>query len=95
MYLESVESFVQQAQDLYKADPLRCRYTMKYRHCDGKLVIKITDNKTVSSSDSTKNFIPLDFNLKRFSAVSHLALPNPRYLMNSLFSFFLYAVSTI
>lgn len=23
------------------------RYCMKYRHCDGKLVLKVTDNKEV------------------------------------------------
>jgi signal recognition particle subunit SRP9 len=47
MYLESIDSFVQQAEELYKADPLKCRYTMKYRHCDGKLVLKLTDDTTV------------------------------------------------
>ena len=47
MYLESIDSFVHQAEELYKADPLKCRYTLKYRHCDGKLVVKLTDNTTV------------------------------------------------
>ncbi|KAG5548880.1 hypothetical protein RHGRI_014291 [Rhododendron griersonianum] len=29
------------------------RYTMKYRHYDGKLVLKVTDNREVNKSDST------------------------------------------
>ncbi len=24
------------------------RYVIKYRHCEGKIVLKVTDNKTVS-----------------------------------------------
>lgn len=26
---------------------VQTRYVMKYRHCDGKLVLKVTDNKEV------------------------------------------------
>jgi len=47
MYLETVESFLIQAEDLYKSNPLKTRYSMKYRHCDGKLVVKVTDDTTV------------------------------------------------
>ncbi len=46
MYLETVESFMAQAEDLYRANPARCRYTLKYRDSDGKLVVKMTDNAT-------------------------------------------------
>eukprot|EP00890_Picochlorum_soloecismus_P001288 jgi/Picsp_1/215/NSC_00214-R1_signal recognition particle 9 kda protein len=46
MYLETVESFLVQAEDLYKSNPLKTRYVMKYRHCDGKLVVKVTDDRT-------------------------------------------------
>ena len=28
------------------------RYVMKYRHCDGKLVLKVTDDKVVRCVDS-------------------------------------------
>lgn len=27
------------------------RYSMKYRHCDGKLVLKVTDDKEVKISE--------------------------------------------
>lgn len=49
MYIENWESFYQQAELLYKANPLRTRHSIKYRHCDGKLVIKVTDDNTVSA----------------------------------------------
>ena len=40
-------SFYQQAVALYKAAPLKARFVTKYRHCDGKLVLKVTDDVTV------------------------------------------------
>lgn len=46
MYLETVESFIAQAEDLYRANPAQCRYALKYRDSDGKLVVKMTDNAT-------------------------------------------------
>lgn len=46
MYLETVESFLVQAQDLFRSNPLQTRYSIKYRHCDQKLVAKITDDVT-------------------------------------------------
>ena len=49
MYLESLDSFVQQAEALFASNPLKTRYVMKYRHCDGKLVLKVTDDDTVSA----------------------------------------------
>lgn len=50
MYVESWDSFLQQAEDLYLANPLRTRYSIKYRHCDGKLVLKVTDDYTVGGA---------------------------------------------
>jgi signal recognition particle subunit SRP9 len=47
MYLETIESFLVQAEDLYRSNPLKTRYSIKYRHCDGKLVVKVTDDVTV------------------------------------------------
>lgn len=49
MYIENWESFYQQAEALYTANPLLTRYSIKYRHCDGKLSVKVTDNTTVSA----------------------------------------------
>ena len=46
MYLETVESFLVQAEDLFRTNPLQTRYSIKYRHCDQKLVAKVTDDVT-------------------------------------------------
>ena len=45
MYVEDFESFMQQAEELYRCSPLDTRYSIKYRHVDGKLVFKVTDDK--------------------------------------------------
>lgn len=48
MYIENWDSFYQQALHLYRTNPIKARYVTKYRHCDGKLVLKVTDDATVS-----------------------------------------------
>ncbi|XP_035215269.1 signal recognition particle 9 kDa protein-like isoform X1 [Stegodyphus dumicola] len=45
-YCSTWEEFAKAAERLYITDPMKVRFTMKYRHCDGKLIIKITDNHT-------------------------------------------------
>jgi signal recognition particle subunit SRP9 len=47
MYLEDWDTFAQQAEALYRSDPLRTRYCTKYIHTDGQLVLKVTDDRTV------------------------------------------------
>ena len=49
MYVEDWDSFLQMAEALFRQAPLRTRYVLKYRHCDGKLVLKVTDDVAVSS----------------------------------------------
>lgn len=44
-YLSSWDEFAKAAELLYLEAPEKCRYTMKYRHTDGKLVVKVTDNQ--------------------------------------------------
>ncbi|KAI3435566.1 hypothetical protein D9Q98_001631 [Chlorella vulgaris] len=46
MYIENWDSFYVQAVDLYHNSPLKTRFTTKYRHCDGKLILKVTDDAT-------------------------------------------------
>ena len=48
MYVETFESFSEQAVALFRSNPLKARFVTKYRHCDGKLVLKVTDDSTVS-----------------------------------------------
>ncbi|XP_058208734.1 uncharacterized protein LOC131321789 isoform X2 [Rhododendron vialii] len=45
VYVTSWDDFVEKSVQLFRADPESTRYTMKYRHCDGKLVLKVTDNR--------------------------------------------------
>lgn len=45
VYIADFEAFIQEAEDLYLASPLDTRYSIKYRHCDGKLVLKVTDDR--------------------------------------------------
>lgn len=44
-YIQNWEEFSKAAQGLYLDDPMKCRFVLKYRHNDGKLVIKMTDNR--------------------------------------------------
>ncbi|GFR47921.1 hypothetical protein Agub_g9723 [Astrephomene gubernaculifera] len=46
MLVEDFEAFYQQAVELYKARPLETRYSIKFRHSEGKLVLKVTDDRT-------------------------------------------------
>lgn len=45
MFIEDWSSFYEQAEQLYRNDPLRTRYVLKYSHSGGKLVLKVTDDR--------------------------------------------------
>lgn len=44
--IESIDSFLEQAEALYKQNPLKARYVIKYTHSKGKLVLKVTDDRS-------------------------------------------------
>eukprot|EP00878_Enallax_costatus_P003746 GHUV01003962.1.p1 GENE.GHUV01003962.1~~GHUV01003962.1.p1 ORF type:complete len:126 (+),score=49.06 GHUV01003962.1:248-625(+) len=44
MYIEDFNTFYQQAEELFRKEPLRTRYQIKYKHKEGKLVLKVTDD---------------------------------------------------
>merc|ERR1712137_1126884 len=46
MYTSDWESFLEAAKSIFVDNPTRTRYVMKYRHCDSKLVLKVTDDTT-------------------------------------------------
>lgn len=46
-YVENWDEFAEKARTMYTNDPIGCRVTVKYRHLDGKLNVKVTDNKKV------------------------------------------------
>ncbi|KAJ3214511.1 Signal recognition particle protein [Dinochytrium kinnereticum] len=43
VYFENWDEFQKAVEDLYASAPKRARFLVKYRHCDGDLVLKITD----------------------------------------------------
>ncbi|OXB68331.1 hypothetical protein ASZ78_015271 [Callipepla squamata] len=48
-HYQAWEEFTRAAEKLYLADPMKVRVVLKYRHCDGNLCIKVTDDVAVST----------------------------------------------
>lgn len=44
-YIASFDEFSKAAERLYLQDPSRVRVVTKYRHCEGKLIMKVTDDQ--------------------------------------------------
>ena len=49
MYIEDWDSFYVQAEELWRKDPIKTRYCIKYSHTKGELVLKVTDDVVVSA----------------------------------------------
>merc|ERR1719473_2689413 len=47
VYLEDWEEFSSAAQALFQTSPNRTRYLVKYRACDSKTVLKVTNDQVV------------------------------------------------
>ncbi|KAF8974990.1 Signal recognition particle protein [Entomortierella lignicola] len=45
--IQQWDEFQKAAEELYLLSPNTTRYVTKYRHVDGKLVLKVTDDRTV------------------------------------------------
>ncbi|KAI3773039.1 hypothetical protein L6452_04236 [Arctium lappa] len=45
VYLTSWDDFVERSVQLFRTSPEKTRYAMKYRHSEGKLILKVTDDK--------------------------------------------------
>ncbi|KAF4800444.1 Signal recognition particle 9 kDa protein [Turdus rufiventris] len=68
-HFQAWEEFTRAAEKLYLADPMKVRVVLKYRHCDGNLCIKVTDDvahkctavtnkiKPVEVKSDTRNFV--------------------------------------
>ncbi|KAG8076267.1 hypothetical protein GUJ93_ZPchr0006g44345 [Zizania palustris] len=60
VYFDSWDEFVSKSVELFRNHPDTTRYVVKYRHCEGKLVLKVTDNfeclkfKTDQAQDAKK-----------------------------------------
>jgi len=42
--MTSIDQFAEEAAKLYASAPAHTRYSLKYRHCDGKLQLKVTND---------------------------------------------------
>jgi len=47
VYFDSWDEFATAVEQLFVAEPNKFRFVVKYRHCDGKLVLKGTDDQVV------------------------------------------------
>ncbi|KAG8459017.1 hypothetical protein KFE25_006562 [Diacronema lutheri] len=65
--LSNFEQFAEEADKLYSSAPAYTRYTFKYRHCDGKLVLKVT-NDIITLTYATDQAADLR-KLEKFNAV--------------------------
>ncbi|KAK3722089.1 hypothetical protein QZH41_019845 [Actinostola sp. cb2023] len=50
VYFDSWDEFAKAIEQLYFAEPNKFRFVIKYRHCNGKIVIKGTDDQMVSQT---------------------------------------------
>jgi hypothetical protein len=64
VYFDSWDEFVSKSVELFRNHPDTTRYVVKYRHCEGKLVLKVTDNHEVLGSNLLFFFLDL-FRLTR------------------------------
>ena len=46
-YLDTWDDFYAASEQLYLDAPGKFRFVIKYRHCDGKMVLKVTNNAIV------------------------------------------------
>merc|ERR1712085_7758 len=44
VYLDDFEEFQEASKELFASNPLRTRYLMKYRNCDKKVELKVTND---------------------------------------------------
>uniref|UniRef100_A0A6B2LUM8 Signal recognition particle 9 kDa protein n=1 Tax=Arcella intermedia TaxID=1963864 RepID=A0A6B2LUM8_9EUKA len=44
VYFDDWDQFAEAAEKCYLRNPMTTRYLLKYRHSEGKVVIKVTDN---------------------------------------------------
>nr|XP_020642263.1 signal recognition particle 9 kDa protein isoform X1 [Pogona vitticeps] len=55
-HYQTWEEFSRAAEKLYLSDPMKVRVVLKYRHCDGNLCIKVTDD-VVGRDQGVNSFI--------------------------------------
>jgi signal recognition particle subunit SRP9 len=46
-YIRDWSEFLARSEALFRKSPSKTRYNVKYRHCAGKLILKVTDDREV------------------------------------------------
>ncbi|KAI1240532.1 hypothetical protein IHE44_0008956 [Lamprotornis superbus] len=59
-HFQAWEEFTRAAEKLYLADPMKVRVVLKYRHCDGNLCIKVTDDVAHKCIAATNKIKPVE-----------------------------------
>ncbi|KAI9366936.1 signal recognition particle, SRP9/SRP14 subunit [Zopfochytrium polystomum] len=54
MYFDSWDEFAAAVEKMYVAAPVKTRFVVKYRHCDGNFVLRATDGPSTFSFKSDK-----------------------------------------
>ncbi|GIL49480.1 hypothetical protein Vafri_5809 [Volvox africanus] len=70
MYVEDFEAFYEQALGLFKARPIETRYSIKFRNSEGKLVLKVTDDRTCLKYKTDQQA-----DLKKLERITSIFLP--------------------
>ncbi|GIL73624.1 hypothetical protein Vretimale_5490 [Volvox reticuliferus] len=70
MYVEDFEAFYEQAIGLFKARPIETRYSIKFRNSEGKLVLKVTDDRTCLKYKTDQQA-----DLKKLERITSIFLP--------------------
>ena len=52
--VQAWDDFYAKAEELLRSKPLDCRYTVKYKHNEGKMVLKVTDDSQVRNENVFK-----------------------------------------
>ncbi|KAG0255663.1 hypothetical protein BG011_004994 [Mortierella polycephala] len=73
------DEFQKAAEELYMMSPKRTRYVAKYRHVEGKLVLKVTDDLTVLKykTDQMQDLNKFERLNRSLMAKMHNRLPAP------------------
>lgn len=76
--IASWDEFSRAAERLYLNNPDKCRFVVKYRHTNGKLYVKITDDSTVYQYETEVTYdlrsMPLLKSLLRYMAATNILL---------------------
>ncbi|KAG0341694.1 hypothetical protein BG004_005940 [Podila humilis] len=63
VYIQQWDEFQKSAEEMYSHSPKVTRYVAKYRHVDGKLILKVTDTRTTDQLQDLNKFERLNRSL--------------------------------